>query len=184
MILANLLTEKKSAILKKWFNLILATYPEDTQKFLRSQKDRFANPVGSNILQGLEGLFEELLHEQNPERISQFLDHVIRVRAVQDFSPSQAVSFILKLKKVIREELGKAIGGKGLFEELLAFESRIDEMALLSFDLFMKCREKIYEIRANELRNRTGRLLERFHKTLDNRDRDSEREDNQNDGLN
>ncbi len=46
-------------------------------------------------------------------------------------------------------------------EELAALESRIDDMALLAFDLFMGCREKIYELRANEVRNRTVRLLKK-----------------------
>jgi hypothetical protein len=34
-------------------------------------------------------------------------------------------------------------------------------MALLAFDLFMKCRERIYEIKANEARRRMF-LLERM----------------------
>ena len=35
-------------------------------------------------------------------------------------------------------------------------------MALLAFDLFMKCRERIYEIRANEAKRRIF-VLERMH---------------------
>jgi hypothetical protein len=39
-------------------------------------------------------------------------------------------------------------------EELSALETRIDRLALLAFDCYMKCREKIYEIRLGELRRR------------------------------
>jgi hypothetical protein len=44
---------------------------------------------------------------------------------------------------------------------LLLFESKIDDLALLSFDIYMKCREKIYELKSNEVRNMTFRLLQR-----------------------
>ena len=43
--------------------------------------------------------------------------------------------------------------------ELLELESRIDELALLSFNIFMKYREKIYDLKANELKKQTFRLL-------------------------
>jgi hypothetical protein len=32
-------------------------------------------------------------------------------------------------------------------------------MALLAFDLYMRCREKMYEIRANEAKNQVSALL-------------------------
>jgi hypothetical protein len=41
-------------------------------------------------------------------------------------------------------------------------EDRIDEMALLAFDVFMRCREQLYEVRANEARRRLS-ILERAH---------------------
>ena len=34
-------------------------------------------------------------------------------------------------------------------------------MALLAFDQFMACREKLYDLKANELRRQTYRLLQR-----------------------
>ena len=44
---------------------------------------------------------------------------------------------------------------------MVIFESRIDAIALHAFDSFMKCREKIYEIKTNETRNMTFRLLQK-----------------------
>jgi hypothetical protein len=46
---------------------------------------------------------------------------------------------------------------------LLALESRIDSLALFSFDIFVACREKLYDIKANELRNMTFRLLQKVN---------------------
>ena len=66
------------------------------------------------------------------------------------------------MKKVLREELDQEIKeSPAACEELLTLESRLDEMALRGFDLYMKCREKIYEIRAKEAKNQVSRLLQR-----------------------
>jgi len=160
MILKNLLSEKRAAILERWFEMVLDSYPADTSSFLKQQKNQFANPVGAAISQGINGIFEELLSGKDSDTISTFLDNIIRVRAVQDFTPSQAVAFIFQLKKVIREELQKEISENQLSDELFTIEARIDKMAMLSFDIYVKCREKIYEIKANEVKRSTFRLLQ------------------------
>ena len=141
--------------------MILETYPSDTSNFLKKQKNCFANPVGYNISQGINGIFDELLNEADTDKVSPFLDNIIRIKAVQDFFPSQAMSFIFLLKKAIRESLGNKIHETHISEELLLFESKIDDLALLSFDVYMKCREKIYELKSNEVRSMTFRLLQR-----------------------
>ena len=159
--LKNLLSEKRAAILERWLDIILESYPADTSNFLRQQKNRFANPVGAAISQGTNGLFEELLNGKSSDEISPFLDNVIRIRAVQDFTPSKAVSFIFLLKKVIREVLEKEISENRFSDELSALDADIDNMAMEAFDIYVKCREKLYDIKANEVRRMTFRLLQR-----------------------
>jgi hypothetical protein len=171
--LENLLTQKRSTIVKKWFNVVIETYPPETALFLKSQKDRFSNPVGSVILQGIEDLFREILQGIDSEKLPTYLDNIIRIRAVQDFTPSKAISFIFHLKNVIREELRKDIKENGLSEELLALESRIDEVALLAFEIFMQCREKIYDLKAMELSNQTYTLLKRAKLIIDLEEQES-----------
>lgn len=80
---------------------------------------------------------------------------------MQDFSASQAVSFIFLLKKVIREEIEEELKDNQSSLELAAFEVKIDELALLSFDIFMRCREKIYDLKAQEIKRMTFKLLQR-----------------------
>ena len=167
MNLKDRLSEKKKPIQERWFNLIVETYPPETVQFLKSQKDRFANPVGSTIFQGIEDIFDHILQGSEPEKIGIFLDNVIRIRAVQDFTSSQAIGFIFQLKKVIREELKNEIRENGLSDELLALESEIDNLALLSFDIFMKCREQVYDLKANDLRNMTYTLLRKSNLIYD-----------------
>ncbi len=162
MELENLLKQKASHIRKRWLNLIIDTYPADSQRFLREQKDRFANPVGTTLSRVVESLYHELLHGMDPEKINSSLDEIVRIRAVQEFSPAGAMTFIFLLKKVLREELLQEIKeSAAACEELLALEARVDEMALRGFDLYMNCREKVYEIRAKEAKNQVSRLLQR-----------------------
>ena len=161
MMLEDLLLRKGSSILHRWLDAVLETYPADSQRFLRKQKDPFANPVGTTLSRELENLYGEILKNTETEELTAALDRIIRIRAVQDFSASQAVSFVLMLKRVVRSELQKEIAEGNFGEELHRFESRIDEISLHAFDLYMKCKEKIFEIRVNESRNQVARLLER-----------------------
>ncbi len=161
MRLNNLLVRKKAAIISKWFAMVIETYPSDTAQFLRSQKDPFANPVGRTVYHGLENLFDQLLTGMDLDSLTACLDPIIRIRAVQNFNPSQAVGFIFFLKDVIRTHLDKEIAAEQLAGELVLFESKIDALILMAFNLYMQCREKIYELKANEVKNRTFKAFER-----------------------
>jgi len=174
MNLKDVLSEKRSAILKRWFDVIVETYPAETATFLKNQKDRFANPVAAAVSHGIENIFDELLQGADTERVSPFLDNIIRIRAVQDFTPSGALAFIFLLKKVIREELGSEADKAPILGEMITLESRIDDLALLSFNIYMQCREKLYDIRANEVKSRTFRLLQRANLICDIQDQEQE----------
>lgn len=161
MRLNDLLAQRKASIVKKWFAMVIETYPADTAQFLKSQQDPFANPVGRTIVRSLEAVFDELLGGMDCETLASFLDPIIRIRAVQNFSPSQAIGFIFFLKNAVRENLTSEIAENKIAAELPVLESRIDELCLFAFNLYMRCREKIYDLKANELRNRTLKAFER-----------------------
>jgi hypothetical protein len=157
--LEELLLQKKPHLLKRWLDLILETYPLDSQRFLKHQKNQFLNPVGSSISKEIETLFVQLIQGMNLGVVSASLERIIKIRAIQDFSPSKAISFIYLLKKLIREEVLPGTADHHLTQQLLVFESRLDEMALLAFDIYIKAREKVYELRANEAKNQVSGLL-------------------------
>jgi hypothetical protein len=159
--LIKLLEKNESSITKEWFELVIATYPSDTSSFLKNAKDPFSNPVGSTTFKGLETLHKELLGNMDHAVITDALDPIIRIRAIQDFTPSQATGFIISLKKIIRKKLQKNLKGIEVINELLQFESKIDELSLIAFNIYMSCREKIYEIKGNEEKNRTFKAFER-----------------------
>ncbi len=159
MQLTTHLSEKKSTILGRWLTMIFESYPPQTAIFLRKEKNRFDNPVGYRIAEGLEGLYDALIQDFDRERVLTFLDEIIRIRALQDFSPSQALAFIFLLKNVVRQELAKEITSENLAEELLDLESRIDGMALLGFDVYVKRRDKLNEMKVGEMKSRISGFL-------------------------
>ncbi len=159
-ILRDFLLEKRSAILDKWLNYILGTYPEATARYFRSQKDRFLNPVTYEFRESIGGIYQSLIDDvDEEEELYTSLDRIIRVRAVQDFTPSQAVGFIFLLKQAIRNELGKELEKKGLEKELLILEEKIDKIALFAFDIYLRCREQLYEVRIKDIKNKIMGLL-------------------------
>ncbi|MBM4144754.1 MAG: hypothetical protein FJ240_00545 [Nitrospira sp.] len=171
----DLLKNRKPAIIKKWFHATADTYPSNASNFIKSQADCFHNPVGYTLAEGVEGLFDGLLRDDaNSERFFPYLNDIIKIKAVQDFSPSNAISFIFLLKPIIREEIAKETNGKNFSDELLSFESEIDGLALLSFDIYMKCRERIYEIKTEEVKRMTFGLLKRANLICDIRDQEPE----------
>jgi len=159
--LRSLLEEKKSTILTSWFDAIMETYPADNTGFFKKQEDRFANPVGHAFSQGIESLLEALLEEKDLTEGLPFLDDMIKVRAVQDFTPAKAVSFIFKLKKVVREELKKEIKQDHLEDAVLTYEAQIDDLALLAFNIYVTCRDQLNQLKTDELKRMTFTLLKK-----------------------
>lgn len=159
MKLANLLTQKKTQIVDRWIKLLYDSYPPQTAIFLKKEKNKFDNPVGYQIARGLTKLFDALVQEMETEQILAALDEVIRIRALQDNSPSQALAFIFLLKNVVREELAEEFEKQNLTAELMELDSRIDGLSLLGFDVYTQRREKLNEIRINEVKNRVSGLL-------------------------
>jgi hypothetical protein len=159
--LKGLIEKHKNEIIKNWFEATIQTYAPDTSQFYKGQKDQFANPVGNITAKGVEFLLDQLLNDFEPDAVKTYLDPIIRIRAVQDFTPSQATAFILLLKKVLRDILPDKHQDAALVIELLAFESKIDQLCLMAFDIYMTCKEKIYQISANDMRSQALKAFKR-----------------------
>ena len=86
----------------------------------------------------------------------------MRIRAVQNFSAKEAVGFIFLLKEILQKELS----ADGPISSDI--ERRIDEIALVAFDLYSQCREQISAIQVSEARNRVA-LLERMFSEVEGR---------------
>lgn len=146
--LLDLSPARREALAQKWLARVFQTYPEETSRFLGETADPFRNPVGRVFRDGLPVLVEQLCGVFDEAAVRTALDGIVHVRAVQDFTPGEAIGFVFLLRMIVREELD--------LEGPLSrdFETRIDRLALLAFDLYMDCREKTWEIRVNEAKRR------------------------------
>ena len=148
--LYELLVKYKSSIVSKWIKLILDSYSIESSKFFNLEKNQFSNPVGNIISTNAASIFDEIVGSKDFEKISLLLTDIIKIRAIQDFSPSEAVGIVFLLKKVIREELNKEINQEKILDEITELEFVIDKTALIAFDLYMESREKVFQIRLND----------------------------------
>lgn len=151
----ELLNKKKQTIVNNWIEIIFNSYPVEAANFLKLKKNQFDNPIGYTITTNAKKIFEELISGQNFNTITLLLNDIIKINAVQSFSPSQAVAFLLELKKIIRSEIQAELTEKTISDELVNFELLIDQIVLLGFDLYMESREKVFKIRVNEIKSKS-----------------------------
>jgi hypothetical protein len=161
MKIKDILLKKKNDTLEAWFNEIIKSYPDDSHKFFKNKKNQFGNPVGYTIHKEIESIFDGLLKGGDPQEAAPYLDEIIKIRAVQEFTPAQAIHFVFLLKNAVRAVLKKDLAEKKLLEQLAPLETEIDDLALVAFNIYMSRRERLYQIRAREVKNRAERLLQR-----------------------
>lgn len=166
MNLMELMAERREIILKKWLESITASYPH-ASSFLTQQKNRFANPVGYTIEETANAVLNAVIRREISTQTHDALDRFMQVRAVQDFTPSRAVDFLLTLKQIMRETFNNVIRGTDLGDEFQLSVSLIDRMVLISFESYTKYREKLYELKVNEFKHMAFRLLERANLTFE-----------------
>jgi hypothetical protein len=162
LMLRDLLQQNKDSIIERWLEDTLATYAKDTSSFLDREKDRFANPVGHALRTGTRAIFENLLDGMDPDIICGHLNDIIKIRAIQDFPPGRAVSFVFQLKKAVRAGLGNNATDPRLAPGLMDTDAKIDQIALFAFDIYTKCREQMHELRVNEVKRSVSGLMDRF----------------------
>ncbi len=158
MLLTEALSNKKQEILSLWIERTLNSYL--SPGFFKTAKDPFANPVGSNIATGLTALLELLLSEADPQAFSGPVDQVVRIRAVQEFTPAQAVAPFLELKWIVKQVLSSDKRTKELMASLDTLDCEIDRMALTAFNIYSECREQLYRNRIRELKSGSALLTD------------------------
>lgn len=148
----QLLAEKEPVIVKRWLKHVLSAFPLNSVRFLENQQDRFANPLGHNFSEGLAGLFF-YLRSEDPGDVTLTLEQLMKVRAVQaENTPAESLSFIFAIKDIIRDECRKEWSPE-LDTVWPMFASRVDQLALLAFDLYMASRERLFQVRIKELQS-------------------------------
>jgi hypothetical protein len=151
MDLAEGFRNHKEKIVDRWVEYTLSTY--SASDFFLKKRDKFANPVGGNIREALDKLFVVLSTGGDLEECVGPLEQILAIRAVQEFSPSQAVAPINALKHITREVFSGDKERNHLVNELYDFEFFIDLAMLRGFDIYMQFRERLYKVRIDEIKS-------------------------------
>lgn len=162
MAIEQYLLKHQEEISRKWFDLLTSNYSPESARLFKKESDQFANPVGQTFLAAVDQILGEFLGENRAEALTPMLDRIIRVRAVQSFSPSTALGFVFGLKTIAEEVLAEELaeGDVGM-ADLRGFERKVEGLGLLAFDIYVRCRETLFDIKVAEIKNNTRRLLER-----------------------
>jgi hypothetical protein len=161
--LQKFLKQNRKSILQKWFDQTINTYEPEMVRFLKREKNQFSNPVRNTIVTSLEKIFDGIL---NGIGVNEYhgLEEMIKLRAVQEFSPSEALSFLFDLKKIIRKELINSDQKDEIITETCLFDEKFDTLFSLAFDVYSECRMKIHEIKLTEIKSRSQRAFEILQK--------------------
>lgn len=141
----------RETIVDRWVEYTLSTYKSSS--FFIKEKDQFANPVGGNTREALNTLFGLLAKNADPREFVAPLEQIMRIRAIQEFAASVAVGPIHAVKHITREILEKDKERRHLVAELYDFEFAVDLAVLAAFDLYMQCRERLYQVRIQEIKS-------------------------------
>lgn len=155
------IAERSEELADKWADLILGTYPSETQAVWRSNKERFSNPVGHAIHTAATQLVPLLVAWNDADAVAAALSQLVKIRAVQDFAPSQALSFVFLFKKLLRQEFMKELSAQGALGELLAFETRVDNLAVIAFDIYVSARDQVMRMRVEEVKRAHVNIVRR-----------------------
>jgi hypothetical protein len=151
MDLAEGFRNHREKIVNKWVEYTLSTYA--SSGFFIKERDTFANPVGGNIRQALGDLFLLLSKGADSKEFAPPLEQIMSIRSVQEFSPSEAVSPLNAVKHITREVFAADKERKHLVAELYDFEFAVDLAMLAAFDIYMHYRERLYQVRINEIKS-------------------------------
>ena len=164
----DLVADRRTAVVSEWMEAILAGYPAETARFLRTNRDPFGNPVGAALREGLGTVLDGAMGVADDDSLAQALDRIIRVRAVQDFCPSAAIGFLFALKPILHRLIDLA--GPEAPVDRHEIDRRVDRVLAMAFDIYSSCREQVFEIRIRSIRDLSLKHLERLNEWRIRRD--------------
>ena len=163
MELREQLQKNKEAIIQRWLHDALATYPDEAVAAFGREKDPFANPVGHSLRAGTRRIVDILLDGGDDGDVVAHLRDIMKIRAVQTYPPSQAIGFVFRLREILRAELGDLVADPRYSPELAELDAQIDGIALAALDIFVGCREQVYELRVNEVKRQVSWIVDKMN---------------------
>ena len=147
----DIISARRDAAIQKWTEAVFAMYPFETTGFIRTQRDQFANPVGHATRAAGEQIYDAVTgRDVDMEKVHASVAALIRIRAVQDLKPEQAVGVLYLYKSVLRELLLADMLAAGDVQGFLDMGDRLD--------LYLADREQVYAERVAQQRREASQI--------------------------
>lgn len=158
----SIIEENHSKILKLWKERFFSDiFEEEAKSYFLKEVDPFQNPLASRIDEIFASILKEIKPEFSLDALLPYLERLAQLLAVHAPSAKRAMGTFLKLKGIIRENFGNEILERFGVEGLLLMEDLINSLMVLTFDFYMKYRERLFEIRYEEWKRNNYLLLKR-----------------------
>jgi hypothetical protein len=158
----SIIEENHSKILKLWKErFFLDIFGEDVKSYFLKEVDPFQNPLASRVDEIFSSILKEIKSEFSLDALLPYLERLAQVLAIYVPSAKKAMGTFLKLKGIIRENFGDEILERFGVKGLLQMEDLINSLMVLTFDFYMKYRERLFEIRYEEWKRNHYLLLKR-----------------------
>jgi hypothetical protein len=154
------LVERRSGIVSRWFDIVLSGHPESARSLLKRGSEPFVNPMASIVEEALEAVYAHICGAP-PGALSQPLDRLMRLRALDGPDVSDALSFLEPLRALVRAELSAASCDP---VDIASVEARVDDVAGRAADRFADARRALAAIRDRERQDGSARLIERLER--------------------
>ena len=159
MNLAEYFCACKEDILGLWTEAVYATIPFETKGLSGAATDPFANPGADMIREAAGALYGAVAGEETTVAgVKAALERFVKLRAVQQGTPSQVLGAFYLLKPIMRERLLPHCAAPEDLNDYLTAESRLDSLVLLAFDMYTAARETLAESRVREIRDRHAQI--------------------------
>lgn len=160
----DLLDARLDTIVDRWGDAVLSAYPPDSAAIFREQKDPFANPLGASVRKGTRGVLGAMLNNMDQEGLRSHLDEIIRIRAVQQMTPAEALAFVFSLRSIVREVVPEAEADPRYRGDLAEMDRKIDEVALSAFEIYAARREEVSDLRINEVKRQVSWVMGKMNR--------------------
>jgi hypothetical protein len=93
------------------------------------------------------------------------LDQIVRIRAVQQLNPAEALSFVFSLRAIVRDVIPEAVADVRLRAGLDQLTEKIDEVALAGFEVYAARREEVSKLRVDEVKRQVSWVMEKMNRS-------------------
>ncbi len=160
MQIGKIILRQKQSIITQWRQSIIGSYPAESGSYLLENKNKFANPIGFTLANSLPVIVDAVIDGCLSADAKKSLDDIIKIRAVQEFKPSEAIGFVASLRAIVLSE----ISDEANLSDFLHTEKIFNEINDYTINTYVCFKEKIYDIKANEQLRTFEKMVERLNK--------------------